>query len=94
MQIFLLQQGCAGEERHDANVVVVAVDRTVARPGAAGGAVTAGSDPQQTAVPLPTASLFYIAVGCACLLIAVLVTGLTVYYTRSRKLRRQGDMLQ
>jgi uncharacterized iron-regulated membrane protein len=45
-------------------------------------------------VPLPTTSLFYIAVGCACLLIAFLVTGLTIFYTRSRKLRRQGDMLQ
>lgn len=82
--------------------ICLKADRSVSRPaavpggpagaGAAGGG--AGTDPQQTAVPLPTASLFYIAVGCACLLIAFLVTGLTIYYTRSRKLRRQGDMLQ
>lgn len=79
----------------------VTAERAASKPGSApgvapgsGGLGAAGTDPQQTAVPLPTASLFYIAVGCACLLIAVLVTGLTIYYTRSRKLRRQGDMLQ
>ncbi|XP_052121655.1 tyrosine-protein kinase Dnt-like [Frankliniella occidentalis] len=86
--------------------ICLKADRTVTRPGAAPGAAgggsaaggslgaAAGTDPEQTAVPLPTASVFYIAVGCACLLIALLVTGLTIYYTRSRKLRRQGDMLQ
>lgn len=80
--------------------ICLKVDRVVSRTatgtavGSGGGLVAAGTDPQQTAVPLPTAYVFYIAVVCACSLIAVIVTGLTIYYARSRKLRRQGDMLQ
>jgi RYK receptor-like tyrosine kinase len=41
-----------------------------------------------------SAGIFYIAVGCACALITVIVIVVTAYYVRNNKARRQGEMLQ
>lgn len=40
-----------------------------------------------------SANIFYIAVGCACALIAVIVTMVMAYYIKTKKMRR-GGMLQ
>ncbi|GLH09473.1 Tyrosine-protein kinase Dnt [Gryllus bimaculatus] len=41
-----------------------------------------------------SALVFYVAMGCACAVIAVIVAFIAVYYVRSGKARRQGEMLQ
>ncbi|KAJ9592192.1 hypothetical protein L9F63_001308, partial [Diploptera punctata] len=43
---------------------------------------------------ITSANIFYIAVGCACAMIAVIVIVVTAYYVRNNKARRQGEMLQ
>jgi RYK receptor-like tyrosine kinase len=43
---------------------------------------------------ITSAGIFYIAVGCACALITVIVIVVTAYYVRNNKARRQGEMLQ
>lgn len=40
-----------------------------------------------------SANIFYIAVGCACALIAVIITMVMAYYIKTKKMRR-GGMLQ
>lgn len=49
-------------------------------------------DPPQ--VEISSGSIFYIAVGCACALITVIIIVVTAYYVRNNKTRRQGEMLQ
>lgn len=57
-----------------------------------------GSNQQVVVVDSPpattdSANIFYVAVGCACALIAVIVTMVMAYYVKTKKIRR-GGMLQ
>ena len=55
---------------------------------------TSDDDSQQIVLidTTPAPNIFYIAVGCACALIAVIVTMIIAYYVKTKKIRR--GMLQ
>ena len=50
--------------------------------------------PVQKPVLNSSSTVFYVAVGCAILVLAMLVALSVAFYVRTRKLRRHGDMLQ